>query len=320
MFRGVKATNINTSGQDLGTVVGKKFTGMIDGHAHIFLRSLAMCPDRRYTPDDDAPVRDYVKTLRTSGLEGGILVQPSFLGTDNSYLLDALAAARPMPGQPRLWGVVAVNPTVQLATLRTHRDVGVVGARLNLLGRAELPDLHSATWQRFFMRLNDLDWHLELHIEGPRLVDVLDVLRGSCRKVVVDHFGLPRVTGAGPAIETLTGARPGGLWVKATAPYRVWPDLPMTNAIENCAGLYHRLADALGGDALIWGSDWPWTQNVYGQSFADTLAWREIWRAGVAESAGGWAEALLPDTGEAPVAAVDPPPVSKHLPDRTAAE
>lgn len=280
-----------------GLAVERKTTGMIDGHAHVFLRSLALLAERRYTPDRDAPVTTYLEALTRHGLAGGLVVQPSFLGTDNSYLLNALETANANENGPRLWGVVSVPPEMPPDTLAEYGSRGVVGARLNLIGR-ELPDLGNPAWRRFFRTLNDLDWHLEVHLEGHRLPLVLDGLRALCRKVVIDHFGLPdpRPPYSCPGFRYLRSAEPDGLWVKTTGPYRVFADVGFDVAVEVCTLLYRALAESLGPGALIWGSDWPWTQNVGGQSFGDTLDWYHRWSAESSSpgSAGDWVESLLP--------------------------
>jgi predicted TIM-barrel fold metal-dependent hydrolase len=55
---------------------------------------------RRYAPSYDAPLGDYLGQLLAHGFSHGVLVQPSFLGTDNRYLLSALQT---VPGQLRGW-------------------------------------------------------------------------------------------------------------------------------------------------------------------------------------------------------------------------
>jgi predicted TIM-barrel fold metal-dependent hydrolase len=71
----------------------KSITG-IDSHAHVFSRDLHLIGARRYTPEYDATLGQYLEHLQTHGLSHGVLVQPSFLGTDNSYLLAALKQRR----------------------------------------------------------------------------------------------------------------------------------------------------------------------------------------------------------------------------------
>ena len=76
----------------------------VDAHAHVFEPGLATVRDARYVPAYAAPLEQYLARLDEHGLERGVLVQPSFLGTDNSYLLAALARE-----PERLRGVIVVD-------------------------------------------------------------------------------------------------------------------------------------------------------------------------------------------------------------------
>ncbi len=80
---------------------------VIDTHAHVFHRGLKLAPGRRYAPDYDAPLALYLEQLDRSGMTNGVLVQPSFLGTDNSYLVECLTQAN-----GRLRGIAVVDPSV----------------------------------------------------------------------------------------------------------------------------------------------------------------------------------------------------------------
>src|ERR1019366_6879976 len=80
----------------------------IDSHTPVFRQDLTMVLGRRYTPDYDATLKDLFSHLDANGLEQAVLVQPSFLGTDNSYLLQAIAEA-----PRRLRGIAMVAPDVR---------------------------------------------------------------------------------------------------------------------------------------------------------------------------------------------------------------
>ena len=253
--------------------------GPLDWHAHVFLRSLKMTRQRRYTPQADAPVSLLRAELRRNGMAGALLVQPSFLGTDNSFLLSALKTARKQEGEPMFWGVVAVAPETPASALAAMKAAGVVGARLNLFS-SPTPNLQAPVWRRFFENLNRLDWHLELHIEGPRLPVALPPLLEHCDKIVVDHFGLPSPTQPQlcDGLRGLLDAPKSRLWVKASAPYRVFEGLAAREAAARCAPIYGLLAEALGEERLLWGSDWPWTRFASVGDYATTRRWLEDWR------------------------------------------
>ena len=62
----------------------------IDSHAHVFKRGLPLSDTRRYAPDYDATPEQYIEILDRNGVSNAVLVQPSFFGTDNSYMVEAL--------------------------------------------------------------------------------------------------------------------------------------------------------------------------------------------------------------------------------------
>lgn len=240
----------------------------IDTHAHVFERGLAMAAVRRYTPDYDATLAAYLGHLDAHGLTHGVLVQPSFLGTDNSYMVAALRA-RP----DRLRGVAVVGPDEHTdGVVAALAAAGVVGARLNLFGR-ELPDLSSPAWQRRLGQFNLYGWHVEVHAAAARLQAVLPPLLDAGCRVVVDHFGRPDpalgLSDPGFAF-LLRQASTGRVWVKLAAPYRNWADAALPSAAARA------LLDAYTADFLLWGSDWPHTEHPH-VSYAPARRWLDAW-------------------------------------------
>jgi predicted TIM-barrel fold metal-dependent hydrolase len=241
----------------------------IDSHAHVFRRGLPLAPVHRHAPDFDALLPDYLSLLDAHAVSHGVLVQPSFLGTDNSFLLDALRAC-----PQRLRGVVIVEPTLDEAALAALDRQGVRGIRLNLVG-LPIPDFARAEWQRLFERVRALDWHVELHRESRDLPVAGQPLLDAGCELVVDHFGRP---GPLPGDDEgfawlLRSAATGRVWVKLAAAYRSWPDARGSAA---CAAA-QALLQALGADRLLWGSDWPHTQHQHLADFASTQAVLADW-------------------------------------------
>src|ERR1700704_4906010 len=64
----------------------------IDAHAHVFVRGLKLAMDARYAPDYDASWETLLSLAAANGVGRAVILQPSFLGFDNSYLLGALRA------------------------------------------------------------------------------------------------------------------------------------------------------------------------------------------------------------------------------------
>jgi predicted TIM-barrel fold metal-dependent hydrolase len=234
----------------------------IDGHAHVFSRELTLTSGRRYTPDYDATLDAYLLQLRTHGLSHGVLVQPSFLGTDNQYLLLALQKA---PGQLR--GVAVVDIDTSRQQLERMGEQGVVGIRLNLMGKA-LPDFTEPEWQPLLRHVAELGWHVELHRGVEDLPQVIQGLLPFGCKIVVDHFGRPDA-GLGvdhPAFQALLEAGASRqVWVKISAIYRLGGDNAQNMAFAKAA--LPLLVKHFGLDRLVWGSDWPHTQHEQEVSF-----------------------------------------------------
>lgn len=254
------------------TALPPSVTGLaVDSHAHVFLQGLALADTRRHTPDYDAPLAQYLGLLDAHGLSHGVLVQPSFLGTDNSHLLEALRAA-----PARLRGVAVVDTAIDEAALRALAAAGVVGIRLNLIGLA-VPDLRTQPWQSLLARVNALGWHVEIHLQAARLADIMPALLQAGCRVVVDHFGRPdpALGVADPGFGyLLRQADSGRVWVKLSAPYRNWTGEACASAGREAA---RQLLDAYTPARLMWGSDWPHTEHRHLASYPASMRWLDDW-------------------------------------------
>ncbi|MEM8647743.1 MAG: amidohydrolase family protein [Pseudomonadota bacterium] len=259
--------------------------GDFDGHAHVFDTSLQMAEGRRYTPLADAPYLLYRNILQQIGLDGGLVVQPSFYGTNNMFLLNVLDTAR-RQADLIIRGVVVIDPETDAETIASLSRRGVVGMRLNLVGWA-YDEFELSRWVKLFDLVNQAGWHVELHLEGWRLGEFLPQLMAHCDQVVVDHFGLPDAADpvGCPGQAAILKAPLGRLMVKVSGPYRVFVNHDGTSAARRCWPIFNRLLERLGPDHLLWGSDWPWTRFEDMHSFQDTLDWRDIWLSGVEEKA-----------------------------------
>ena len=239
----------------------------IDSHAHVFRCDLPLMPGHRHAPQHDALLSELLAIFDRHGVTHGVLTAPSFYGTDNSFLLAALAAA---PG--RLRGTVIVDSSITRSTLEELNRAGVVGIRFNMLRRPDLPDLSSAAWRRVLEAAAALNWHVEIYIEGPRLPVLLTQVNLIDIKAVIDHFGSPD-----PALGTacagfralLDAMGKGRTWAKLSAPYRLGGADPVPYATA--------LLAAGGPERLVWASDWPWTQHSEGLSYAKVLGWLDRW-------------------------------------------
>lgn len=232
----------------------------IDTHAHIFHRSLPMMPGRRYTPSQDCPPQGYLAQLSAHDVALGVLVQPSFLGTDNSYMMAALDLYA-----DRLRGIAVVDPSVNDDDLSVMNDTGVVGIRFNMIGR-DIAMLAGADVQSLLRRVDAFGWQVEVQAHAADLPSVFRAMARFPGPLVIDHFGLPDpARGVGdPGFRTLLDEGPKGrTFVKMSAGYRCGG-----LDVASCAGA---LLAVLGPRRLLWGSDWPFTQHEAGRSYAGMI-------------------------------------------------
>jgi len=244
----------------------------IDTHAHVFSHDLPLAQRRRYAPAYDAPLSRYLAQLDAHDVSHGVLIQPSFLGTDNRYLMQSIAQA-----PQRLRGIAVIDPAAvaaEPAQLDTLARAGIVGIRLNLFSLPD-PDYTSAVWQATLEKIASLGWQIEVHCEAQRLPRVVGpLLDGHAEPIdiVVDHFGRPQ-----PALGVddpgfrylLTLGATRRVWVKVSGAYRnaAAKTGPDANGAATALAAMPLLEDAFGFDRLIWGSDWPHTQFEQVQSY-----------------------------------------------------
>ena len=243
------------------------FTG-VDTHAHVFRQDLQMAPNRRYSPHYDALVEQYLSHLDRNGLSHGVLIQPSFLGTDNSFMLDALKRY-----PQRLRAVAVVGADISDKQLDELGEAGVVGVRLNLVGKA-LADYRSAAWTALFERLAPRGWQVEIQRSIDDVALIVPSILASGVNVVIDHFGLP--TGgidAGKPNHQAFLALLGNerVWLKLSAAYRSQSDLAQATQ------LLAQVRQASGGiERFLWGSDWPNTQFEQQTDYDRQFAFIEV--------------------------------------------
>ena len=222
--------------------------GSVDTHAHVFHRGLPFVPIRRYTPDYDASTQQYLETLDANQMAYGVIIPISILGTNNDYTVESIAKSG-----GRLRGLAVVDPDIGFEKLEALDRAGLVGIRLNLIGKP-VPDVTTGAWRELVSHCRKLNWQVEVYDNAERLPSIIKPLVDSGVNVVIDHFGKPstKLGIEDPGFKYLLGV--GGtrkVWVKLSAPYR------SSNAIA--AEAAPLLLKAFGPEHLMWGSDWPHT-------------------------------------------------------------
>ena len=246
----------------------------VDCHAHVFSTSAPSAPQAWYRPAYAAKVATWRALWRAAGVTHGVLVQPSFFGTDNAELLAALATDR-----EHLRGVAIVDPSWGAHALRGLHEAGVRALRLNLRAEADYAPYASDEWRALYARAHALGWHVELYLRPGALGEMEPAFAGTPIPIVLDHFGNPGAEEAlaertFEAAARIASSRP--LWVKLSGPYRLGG--------ADRATLAARWGGIAGAGHLVWGSDWPWTnyenRNDYRRLREDLDRWVGAERSG----------------------------------------
>lgn len=223
-----------------------------DSHVHVFgpsARYPAVDTPHYTLPDGALPLLE--RMTAALGIQRFAIVQPSYYGTDNRCLTDALAALG-----PRARGVAMVDADVgdeELYALHRH---GVRALRLDLFLRASLPITQIAAYIRHsIQRVAPLGWHVQFYTPGYVVRDLIPYLADFETDYVIDHMGyMLESDGLDRAdFDRLVAAMQRGRgWMKLSGPYRVARD----GNFARLAPLAAAIVDALP-ERTIWGSDWP---------------------------------------------------------------
>lgn len=236
----------------------------IDCHVHIFGSRRYVVSPRFPHPEESAALEQVEVLANAFNIHRYVLTQPSFLGFDNSCLLNEVAR-RPQ----ELRGVIWLSPDTDPAILAGLAASGVSGLRFPMFYSREMPD-----WSAYADLLSaaaSCGIHVELGIAGGELVRALQFVLDRGANVVVAHLGMfDREVGPDQDQSfgaLLDAASTGKVWVKLSAPYR-------TTALH-AARACERLITTLGPERLVWGSDWPHVgARLNRQStYSETMHW-----------------------------------------------
>lgn len=236
-----------------------------DCHAHVFEPArFPYARERAYTPPT-AGVQQLAQLHRQLSVDRVVLVQPSVYGTDNACMLDALQVL----GLDASRGIAVVDlSTVPDDELRRLHEGGVRGVRLNLQVSGDgLAEARRQVQQA--QRLRSMPgWSLQVHASLEVVAALLDDFRSLGLPVVIDHHAGGLRPGAGDDLlnRLLVELRRGHLYVKLSAPYRLW-----AGAGADQAARLAREFHAAAPDRVLWGSDWPHTGGS-GQRGGNALA------------------------------------------------
>lgn len=242
-----------------------------DCHVHIVgpPTQYLMSPQRAYTPPE-ASLAELLAMRRRLGISRNVLIQPSFYGTDNRCMLDAMVE---LGDTAR--GVAVVASDIADTELAKLDAQGVRGIRMNLATK-ESRDLKAAaaTLDEMAKRIDHLGWHIQIYAALPVIAAFADRIATLPVDVVIDHFGMAQAKdGVGhPGFAALLDmVRSRRAYVKLSALYRI----SQTSSYFGVAPIARALI-AAGPDRMLWGSDWPHTDRVPGRAALELHPFRSI--------------------------------------------
>ena len=169
--------------------------GSVDTHVHVFEQGYPLSPGRGYNPPISS-LSDLEHLHATLGIDRVVFTQPSVYGTDNSAILDAMAALNTRtPNRAR--SVVAIAMDISDDELARLDASGVRGVRLNTDNKGGMP-IELRDVPDLAARIRPFGWHIEFLFPGK---DILDL-----------RAGLQRARGADVdrALRLSAGGRRGG--------------------------------------------------------------------------------------------------------------
>ena len=228
--------------------------GSIDTHVHVFEPGYPLSPGRGYNPPHST-LADLEHLHATLGIDRVVFTQPSIYGTDNSAILNGMAALNAKtPSRARC--VVAISLDIADADLAALDASGVRGVRLNTDNKGGMPITMNEI-PELAARIAPFGWHIEFLFPGSDIIDLMPVFSALKVPISIGHFAYQPATAgvAAPCFRALLELmRRGSTWIKISGANRVSEtDLPPYDDVKPMA---HALIDA-APERIMWGTDWP---------------------------------------------------------------
>jgi predicted TIM-barrel fold metal-dependent hydrolase len=249
-------------------------TGPIDAHVHVWTPDTERYPlaagfrreemrPPRFTPED------LFEHARPCGVARVVLIQMSFYGFDNRYMLDTIGR---FPGVFAGVAVIDDSATDPPAEMRRLANEGVRGFRIYPRNKP-VDQWLDGPGMRAMWACGAEEGLAMCHLVNP---DCLPAIDRHCKEfadtpVVIDHFARIGVDGtlrAADIAQLCKLARHRHTYVKVSAFYALGqkkaPYLEL-------APLVRRLLDAYGPERLMWATDCPY-QVQQGHTYVDSIA------------------------------------------------
>lgn len=228
----------------------------VDTHFHIFDKNSLNTVQNRYSVDYSASITEWTTLANEQDISGGVIIQPSFLGFDNSLLLNAI-----QQNPSHLRGVAVLDHKTSYQELLEISRQGVCGIRLNLAGEHD-PLSVLNKYQGLISLLKESNMHLQIHHDDGLLNEILMAIPNGTN-IVIDHFGRPQTNDEFLKNDNGIQKHRNTLWVKLSAQYRT-PNI-------NHHAIFTYWLNQIGASHLLWGSDWPHTRYEEAESYESQM-------------------------------------------------
>lgn len=263
-----------TAAEEAAPARGAAADGVVDAHVHVWTPDLDRYPlAEGFTRADMQPPSFTADALlaaaRPLGIARIVLIQMSYYGFDNRYMLDCMAA------HPGVFGGVAIVDPEQpdvADTMRAMASQGVRGFRLYTSREKAEAWQHSEGIKRMWTAGGEQNLAMCL-LADP---DALPAVKTMCQAfpntpVVIDHFARIGMRGAVDPQQLALLCELAGfpsVHVKVSAFYALGRKQPPYDDLEP---MIKTLRDAYGAQRLMWASDGPF-QLAEGQGYEPSLA------------------------------------------------
>jgi predicted TIM-barrel fold metal-dependent hydrolase len=247
---------------------------LIDCHVHILDARrfpYGEGPGYRPLPHESGTEKELTSVLDRAGVGHALLVQPSCYGFDNSALLHAMRV-----NAGRFRGIAMVAPDTSEKNLVTLSAAGVIGVRFNLLSYDRDAFRRPGT-DKLLQRVHEMGWFAEVVADAAQWSEITPMLLRCRATVLIDHFGMPRVTqwiDQDGFRAVLRLGSEGRAVVKLTTPFAL--DLPRGDQ-HLLDPFVLALLDAFGVENCVWGSDWPFLAVRNPPRYGDALGFVDHW-------------------------------------------
>src|SRR3984893_2136539 len=176
--------------------------GSVDTHVHVFEPGYRLSPGRGYNPPDST-LADLKHLHATLGIDRVVFTQPSIYGTDNSAILDGMAALNAeTPNRAR--AVVAITLDMSDDELAALDAEGVRGVRLNTDNKGGMP-IEMDAIPDLAARIAPFGWHIEFLFPGKDIIALMPIFAAVKVPISIGHFAYqPAIAGVrGPGFKEL---------------------------------------------------------------------------------------------------------------------